>query len=486
MVENPAPQYTRDRHSVEPDESDVSSFSMELDLALSEAGIALRDWTAQDFASIYVRFRPHLISHARKTLRDESQVEEVVQEAFLYLMVSLPELDSEAGVLRFLKWKVRLLALDVIRANSRASLVPLDDEQDPPASDLDPSQIIERADDAAVVSLALAKLQPRQREAIIASVFEERSSREAALQMGLTENAFRQLLFRARSAFKTALVGEAATSGMSVGEILSLAAKKAAKDSANWVSGASIFAVLALGLNVIFSTENLEIDSSTNISAPQANSPSEASFPPADEPLQGSDLAPDEEVRPADLEVDSSLAVEIEGTSDQSLPSQASLSVIDETGTSTEPALGESDSQLAALLGVQVAQQVANDLKASEVRITRNTLTVESPNGLQAFVGFDPQTESVIQHVYVNFEVEGHRLTGVPLRSHWVSESVDNSGLTKVSYAATDFLVGDFEGAFENQAVESSPFSRSGLLVEILIGATGEVENAQITLLPRT
>lgn len=485
MVDNSAPEGRTNPVYSEFDESEVLPHAEVFGLADSEQGLVLRDWTAQDFANIYVRFRPHLISHARKTLRDESQVEEVVQDAFLYLMVSLPELDSEAGVLRFLKWKVRLLAIDVIRANSRASLIPLDDEQDPSLSDLDPSQIMERADDAAVVSLALAKLQPRQREAIIATLFEERSSREAALQMGLTENAFRQLLFRARSAFKTALVGETSTLGMSAGEILSLAAKKAARDSGKWVSGASIFAVLTLGLNVIFSSGNLELDSPAIISAPLAESSVEASFPPADEPLQVSDLAPDEEdEQPRDLQVDTTLAVEFEGPSTQ-VPSQASLAVIDETTNSTELDSAESNSQLAALLGVEVARQVASDLEASDVRITHDTLTVESPTGLQAFVAFDTQTEAVIQHVYVSFEVEGYRLTGVPIRSHWVAESPANNGLTKVSFAATDFLVGDFEGAFENEAVENSPFSRSGLLIEILIGEAGEVVNAQISLVPR-
>ena len=86
----------------------------------------LKDWTAKDFASIYVRFRPHLERHARRFLQNPSQVEEVVQDAFLYLMTTLPELDSELGVLRFLKWKTRLLALDVIRANSKAHVSSLE------------------------------------------------------------------------------------------------------------------------------------------------------------------------------------------------------------------------------------------------------------------------------------------------------------------------------------------------------------------------
>ena len=59
----------------------------------------LTKWSAQDFASIYVRFRPHLERHARRYLSSPVQAEEVVQDAFLYLMTALPELDSELGVL---------------------------------------------------------------------------------------------------------------------------------------------------------------------------------------------------------------------------------------------------------------------------------------------------------------------------------------------------------------------------------------------------
>lgn len=85
----------------------------------SESAVSLKDWSAQDFANIYVRFRPHLMIHARRFLANESQVEEVVQDAFLYLMTALPELDSELGVLRFLKWKTKMLCIDVIRASER-------------------------------------------------------------------------------------------------------------------------------------------------------------------------------------------------------------------------------------------------------------------------------------------------------------------------------------------------------------------------------
>ena len=192
----------------------------------------LRDWTAKDFASIYVRFRPHLERHAKRFLVNSSQVEEVVQDAFLYLMTTLPELDSELGVLKFLKWKVRLLALDVIRANNRVNISALDQIEDVRSKEMDTSEVLERAEDAAVVSLALSKLQPRHREALIATLYEEKSSEVVARQMGLSTNAFRQLLFRARSSFRKALLGEADAAGLSLPEILSVAARKAAQDAA--------------------------------------------------------------------------------------------------------------------------------------------------------------------------------------------------------------------------------------------------------------
>lgn len=119
----------------------------------------LKTWTSQDFSNIYVRFRPHLERYARRWLNNQSQIDEVVQDAFLYLMVTLPDLDSELGVLRFLKWKLRLLCLDVMRASGKAYINNIDDHSDDLAADLpEASAALEAADDAAVVRLALSKL----------------------------------------------------------------------------------------------------------------------------------------------------------------------------------------------------------------------------------------------------------------------------------------------------------------------------------------
>lgn len=47
-------------------------------------------------------FRPHLERHAKRYLSNPVQAEEVVQDAFLYLMTTLPELDTELGVLKIM------------------------------------------------------------------------------------------------------------------------------------------------------------------------------------------------------------------------------------------------------------------------------------------------------------------------------------------------------------------------------------------------
>jgi RNA polymerase sigma-70 factor (ECF subfamily) len=244
----------------------------------SEYPFSIAEWSAQDFSNIYVRFRPHLERHARKFLNDPGQVEEVVQEAFLYLMTSLPELDSEIGVLKFLKWKTKMLALDVIRSSSRAPVEVDVDSVELRANLPEPDSRLAQADDAAIVSMALAKLPLRQREALVAAVYEEKSHQAAAIQLGLSENAFRQLLHRSRAAFRKALIGEAETAGKSLSEILSIAAKKAAKESGRIASAAgAVLLILGLALALPFQpqlpAEQLSEPAPVAETAPDSNQP---------------------------------------------------------------------------------------------------------------------------------------------------------------------------------------------------------------------
>lgn len=231
----------------------------------------LSEWTAQDFANIYTRFYPHLIRHCKRYLSNQSQAEEVVQEAFLYLMTSLPEIDSTEGVLRFLKWKTRFLALDVLRSKtvkSEISALPEDLEIENYEAGFED---IERAEDAAVIRLALGKLSPRQRDVLLKSTYEELSMEDIGKALGLKPNAVRQLLYRARTAFKKALVGEAELAGKSASEILGVAVKKAAKElRENAVKTSLLLVLVGLGvgsLNSPFLADNAETTIGANVPA---------------------------------------------------------------------------------------------------------------------------------------------------------------------------------------------------------------------------
>jgi RNA polymerase sigma-70 factor (ECF subfamily) len=353
------------------------------DLELKERDgkpVKLAEWSAQDFSSIYLRFRPHLERHARRFLRNPSQVDEVVQDAFLYLMVSLPELDSEIGVLRFLKWKTRLLALDVIRASGRAYINSIDDVQEPESNDPEVYSHLEQQDDAAVVRLALSKLNPRHREVLIASMYEEKSTEQIASQVGLSENATRQLIFRARAAFKKALIGDIDTTGMSAAAILSVAARKAASEGKKVGAAAlTLIALVVMSLTVFPGLNRATTDQMAD--APVNPGSSQEAGDSANTSAQDS-VAAGDSVEP--------------GSSDAATA---------DAEASAAPAKAKKDPVEKVLSGPALSD-VMNADSRSMVFVLDQTYTAVGENGITARFTFNPTSESVFSGVFVEVELE--------------------------------------------------------------------------------
>jgi len=448
-------------------------------LADSLTPAVLKDWTAADFASIYVRFRPHLERHARRYLVNPSQVEEVVQDAFLYLMTTLPELDSEVGVLKFLKWKTRLLCLDVIRINSRAKFAPLDDQPEMVADTPEMSLELERADDAAVVSMALAKLQPRHREALIASIYEEKSTEVVADQLGLSENATRQLLFRARSAFKKALIGEVETAGMSAGQILSVAARKAAAESGKYITAAGAFLlVLAVSIGVL---PNLNQTTTSEL----ATAPTETSQPqatqaqPEAEPAQN---APEPEEQPAAEPAAS------QAQTSQVIPEATEQLVIEQVAQVSAPAAEPvaanepepifSEVSLASILATNVTQAgyYTNSYASSDflsAGFRGSSVEVFGGTGISAFLDLDIANRTVYNVVYQMW-VDGKRYYAVAENSSTVTNPV-GSGY-EVVLRASDFWVVDDSG----NVFDQSPLANAVSTVRLSFDSDGNPVNASM------
>ena len=476
-------------------EESMASFGMgDLD---SEHGVILKDWSAQDFANIYVRFRPHLISHARKFLREETQAEEVVQDAFLYLMTALPELDSELGVLRFLKWKTKMLCLDIIRSSQAGlnnNLVPLPDDV---ADETHPLDSLERADDAAIIRLALAKLNPRHREALIATMYEEKSHEEVAKQMGVGENAFRQLLFRARTSFRSALVGEAEIEGKSISEILSIAARKEMGTAAS-KSLVLLLGVAVLGLTVQFTGIRGESLSEPHLAAPYSDSQyllegrlelrkTQSSAPGEFSPPDSSVLA---STKGVGVEASDSLQTPglglLDSRDDSSTTAGAvnpnSESIFDEMSSHTEL-----KAELASNLDKDFLEELAGRVSPSQSRtfyLEGELLTISAGEGITAYVGINHDSDLIVQHLSISLDSSLGQLIAVPSNAASVIEEGDG-GTRILTYVATDILIGDLGGAFGNVTVEDAPIRNSALAIEITFDSSGTVSAADFSFIPR-
>ncbi|MEZ5117568.1 MAG: sigma-70 family RNA polymerase sigma factor [Candidatus Nanopelagicales bacterium] len=165
----------------------------------------------RDIASLYVSHRHSLAVLAHRYLNNPFDVDEVVQEAFLRLVMSMPELETEAQAVAYARRTVTNLCFDRIRRNGRTpASTPLDElVVDIPADDGDLEDPILAAEDAVIVRSALARLAPTQRRALIAWEVEEKPVPEIAAELGIDESAVKHVLFRARRTLRRLLVGTA-------------------------------------------------------------------------------------------------------------------------------------------------------------------------------------------------------------------------------------------------------------------------------------
>ncbi len=436
------------------------------DKARSKRGesVKLAEWTARDFSSIYIRFRPHLERHARRFLSNPSQVDEVVQDAFLYLMVSLPELDSEIGVLRFLKWKTRLLAFDVIRASGKAYINSIDDVPEPESADPEVSNHLEQQDDAAVVKLALSKLNPRHREVLIASMYEEKSTEQIASQVGLSENATRQLVFRARAAFKKALIGDVDTSGMSAAAILSVAARKAASEGKK--VGAAALTLIALVVMSLTVGPALNGNRYPEIMAGPTSEPS----PSATQQGPGATSSPS----PSDAssEPSASATPKASNPSEGSDPGSSGSTESDNGSVVASPDPSRAQTPSAASRGLLLSGEnlkgVVDTAGKSRILITDQLVKATATNGLNSEFVFNPQNPSIFSGVVATIEIKGSLFTVYPDTSE-VFSAIDQEGLERFFFFGSMSYIFDENG----RVWSNSELAKGTLRIEVIMDKNG-------------
>jgi RNA polymerase sigma-70 factor (ECF subfamily) len=389
-------------------------------------------------------------------------VDEVVQDAFLYLMVSLPELDSEIGVLRFLKWKTRLLALDVIRASGRAYINSIDDVQEPASEDPEASSSLEQQDDAAVVKLALSKLNPRHREVLIASMYEEKSTEQIAAQVGLSENATRQLIFRARAAFKKALIGDVDTTGMSAAAILSVAARKAASEGKK--VGAAALTLIALVVLSISAFPGLNRAPSDQMAeAPASSGSSDSAGQSSNNNQDGGSAAT------ASPDGQASVDGTDSPSSNSSTPGSSGAS-----GSNSNPR--PSDQEIEKVLADGDLGGIMNSDSRSKVFVLDQEYTAVGDNGLTARFTFNPASDSPFSAVKAEIKLEDLLFTFIPTNSAVVSGKTNDGNDLFIFSGQAPFLYDSNGKKWSETATTNARFT-----IQVVMQKNG-VDVKEITL----
>ncbi len=214
-------------------------------------------------------------------LRSDSEANEVVQEAFIKFILAAPELDTKERALAYMRATINNLSLNVIRARgSRPNLVALDSDTSADRlaeiafENYIPADVsISAAEDAAIIKLALAKLSPAERAALVMWEMEGRSTSEIAAELGIKETAVRHTVSRARASLRRVLSELIVDQerGLTALDMLSTSYKKAAELAQKSSKVALSFILVAtafLGFNSLTGNEGTVQFNELAISAP--------------------------------------------------------------------------------------------------------------------------------------------------------------------------------------------------------------------------
>jgi RNA polymerase sigma-70 factor (ECF subfamily) len=322
--------------------------------------------------------------------------------------------------------------------------------------------------------------------------------------MGLGENAFRQLMFRSRAAFKKALIGEAETAGLSMSGILSVAARKAAADSGKIASVAGAFLlVLAVSIGVIpnlASTTSEEIVSQPVVIAqdPATPSPADSSATSPLAPAESDAEAPSEEPQPIALEAGRPAAELVadepenqSGADNLDTGTQLAVPAINPIDTSSDV---PSEESIQRGLVVGSLQQTLSDSAASSLAsasgessaylASSGVVELSTGSGLTGRLTFDASSKSGIESAWFKISVDGKDFISVPNVS-FSQATTRLDGTILIEYIATDLLIGDASGEFDFVAINDTVVSRSALRVDLLLSPTGQLMSSSISLAPR-
>jgi len=150
------------------------------------------------FEALYAAYQQPILSYLYRLVGDAAQAEELCQEVYVRAYRARRSMDRVQNVRAWLYRIATNAARDQLRRRRLLSWLPLFDE--------DPALLVESPEPAALethaVQQALLKLSPELRVPLVLYSCQELSTQEIAEVLGISRDAVKQRLVRARLRFK--------------------------------------------------------------------------------------------------------------------------------------------------------------------------------------------------------------------------------------------------------------------------------------------
>ncbi|MDB5215062.1 MAG: polymerase sigma-70 factor [Myxococcaceae bacterium] len=163
---------------------------------------------------LYDRYSPTLFPIALRIVRDRSEAEDVLHDAFVAVNERARQYAADRGsVIAWLVTLVRNLSIDRTRRRDRRGTLARDVlPHEPPASVRDPERLTSDASEREKIRRALASLPEAQRQTLEIAFFEGLTYPEIAARENVPLGTIKSRAARALAALREALVKEGVTS----------------------------------------------------------------------------------------------------------------------------------------------------------------------------------------------------------------------------------------------------------------------------------
>ncbi|HVE92158.1 MAG TPA: sigma-70 family RNA polymerase sigma factor [Actinomycetota bacterium] len=163
--------------------------------------------SSQAFEELYTHYFPKVRGFCIRKLGNPHLAEDIAQEAFARAFERISEF---GGPRHFGGWVGTIAAnLCTDHLRRKKPSVSIDQMEQGPAYEFDPIRNVQREDTGRLVRLALEKLDPRQREALVLHEVKGMSCSAVGEQLGISEVAAESLLARARRRLRKEITAKA-------------------------------------------------------------------------------------------------------------------------------------------------------------------------------------------------------------------------------------------------------------------------------------